>query len=67
MYVVFTLMSAFLSYPFSVRRDLSEQIKKVTMEIHTRAEKTELMMSFMRGQVTLAQYKVKPFKTICIR
>ncbi|KAK1885929.1 Heme oxygenase [Dissostichus eleginoides] len=39
-------------------RDLSEQIKKVTMEIHTRAEKTELMMSFMRGQVTLAQYKL---------
>ncbi|KAJ4944931.1 hypothetical protein JOQ06_013470 [Pogonophryne albipinna] len=39
-------------------RDRSEQIKKVTMEIHTRAEKTELMMSFMRGQVTLTQYKL---------
>lgn len=39
-------------------RDLSEQIKKVTRESHVRAENTELMMSFQRGQVTLTQYKL---------
>lgn len=39
-------------------RDLSEQIKKVTKESHVRAENTELMMSFQRGQVSLTQYKV---------
>ncbi|XP_054636330.1 heme oxygenase-like [Dunckerocampus dactyliophorus] len=38
--------------------DLSEQIKKVTMESHMRAEKTELMLSFQRGQVTMPQYKL---------
>ncbi|XP_041789302.1 heme oxygenase-like [Chelmon rostratus] len=39
-------------------RDLSEQIKKVTKESHVRAENTELMLSFQRGQVTLQQYKL---------
>ncbi|XP_035493027.2 heme oxygenase [Scophthalmus maximus] len=39
-------------------RDLSEQIKKVTRESHVRAENTELMLSFQRGQVSLAQYKL---------
>uniref|UniRef100_A0A8C4EIH8 Heme oxygenase n=1 Tax=Dicentrarchus labrax TaxID=13489 RepID=A0A8C4EIH8_DICLA len=39
-------------------RDLSEQIKKVTKESHVRAENTELMLSFQRGQVTLQQYKI---------
>lgn len=39
-------------------RDLSEQIKKVTKEVHVRAESTQLMLSFQRGQVTLQQYKV---------
>lgn len=39
-------------------RDLSEQIKKVTRESHVRAENTELMLSFQRGQVTLPQYKL---------
>ncbi|XP_029013542.1 heme oxygenase-like [Betta splendens] len=39
-------------------RDLSEQIKKVTKESHVRAENTQLMLSFQRGQVTLAQYKL---------
>lgn len=39
-------------------RDLSEQIKKVTKESHVRAENTELMLSFQRGQVTLKQYKL---------
>ncbi|CAN9510493.1 unnamed protein product [Ophioblennius macclurei] len=39
-------------------RDLSEQIKKVTKDSHVRAENTELMMSFQRGNVTLSQYKL---------
>ncbi|TNM86025.1 heme oxygenase 1a [Takifugu flavidus] len=39
-------------------RDLSEQIKKVTKDVHVRAESTELMLSFQRGQVTLQQYKL---------
>ncbi|XP_026216201.1 heme oxygenase-like [Anabas testudineus] len=39
-------------------RDLSEQIKKVTKESHVRAENTQLMLSFQKGQVTLAQYKL---------
>uniref|UniRef100_A0A673CZY0 Heme oxygenase n=1 Tax=Sphaeramia orbicularis TaxID=375764 RepID=A0A673CZY0_9TELE len=39
-------------------RDLSEQIKKVTKESHVRAENTELMLSFQRGQVSLQQYKL---------
>nr|XP_046267465.1 heme oxygenase-like [Scatophagus argus] len=38
--------------------DLSEQIKKVTKESHVRAENTQLMLSFQRGQVTLQQYKL---------
>uniref|UniRef100_A0A3P9PET0 heme oxygenase (biliverdin-producing) n=1 Tax=Poecilia reticulata TaxID=8081 RepID=A0A3P9PET0_POERE len=38
--------------------DLSEQIKEVTKESHVRAENTELMLSFQRGQVTLPQYKL---------
>ncbi|XP_047433393.1 heme oxygenase-like [Mugil cephalus] len=39
-------------------RDLSEQIKKVTKDSHVRAENTEMMLSFQRGQVTLPQYKL---------
>ncbi|XP_058496093.1 heme oxygenase-like [Solea solea] len=39
-------------------RDLSEQIKKVTKDSHARAENTELMLSFLRGQVSLRQYKL---------
>ncbi|XP_068448084.1 heme oxygenase-like [Clinocottus analis] len=38
--------------------DLSEQIKAVTKESHTRAENTELMLSFQRGQVTMQQHKL---------
>ncbi|XP_061572317.1 heme oxygenase-like [Cololabis saira] len=41
-----------------VDRDLSEQIKKVTKDSHVRAENTEMMLSFQRGQVTLQQYKL---------
>uniref|UniRef100_UPI0037E8993A heme oxygenase-like n=1 Tax=Semicossyphus pulcher TaxID=241346 RepID=UPI0037E8993A len=39
-------------------RDLSEQIKEVTKDSHTRAENTELMLSFQRGKVTLPQFKL---------
>ncbi|XP_072319286.1 heme oxygenase-like [Eucyclogobius newberryi] len=39
-------------------RDLSEQIKTSTRDSHVRAENTELMLSFQRGQVTLPQYKL---------
>ncbi|XP_034044434.1 heme oxygenase-like isoform X2 [Thalassophryne amazonica] len=39
-------------------RDLSEQIKEVTKENHVRAENTEMMLNFQRGQVTLTQYKL---------
>nr|XP_040042355.1 heme oxygenase-like [Gasterosteus aculeatus aculeatus] len=39
-------------------RDLSEQIKRVTKESHIRAENTELMLSFQKGQVTLPQFKL---------
>ncbi|XP_056136030.1 heme oxygenase-like [Lampris incognitus] len=38
--------------------DLSEQIKRVTKDSHVRAENTELMLSYQRGQVTLEQYKL---------
>ncbi|XP_028829354.1 heme oxygenase [Denticeps clupeoides] len=38
--------------------DLSEQIKAVTKDSHVRAENTELMRSYVKGQVTLSQYKM---------
>ncbi|KAJ3615276.1 hypothetical protein NHX12_018844 [Muraenolepis orangiensis] len=38
--------------------DLSEQIKLVSKDSHVRAENTELMMSYQRGDVTLEQYKL---------
>uniref|UniRef100_A0A3B3SG37 heme oxygenase (biliverdin-producing) n=1 Tax=Paramormyrops kingsleyae TaxID=1676925 RepID=A0A3B3SG37_9TELE len=41
--------------------DLSEQIKAVTKDSHVRAENTELMLSFQRGQITLPQYKLLLF------
>lgn len=39
-------------------RDLSEQIKAVTKDSHVRAENTQLMLSYQKGQVTLTQYKL---------
>ncbi|XP_021413885.2 heme oxygenase 1a [Oncorhynchus mykiss] len=39
-------------------RDLSEQIKAATKEIHVRAENTQLMLSYQKGQITLPQYKL---------
>ncbi|XP_042248956.1 heme oxygenase 1a [Thunnus maccoyii] len=38
--------------------DLSEQIKAATKDTHIRAENTELMLSYQKGEVTLLQYKV---------
>lgn len=39
--------------------DLSEQIKAATKDNHVRAENTQLMLSYQKGQITLVQYKVK--------
>ncbi|KAL4647901.1 heme oxygenase-like [Arapaima gigas] len=41
--------------------DLSELIKVATKESHVRAENTELMLSYQRGQITLPQYKLLLF------
>uniref|UniRef100_A0A3P9J379 Heme oxygenase n=1 Tax=Oryzias latipes TaxID=8090 RepID=A0A3P9J379_ORYLA len=58
-YVSHTALNGIHSpFIFIFFRDLSEQIKKVTKESHVRAENTELMLSFQRGQVTLPQYKL---------
>ncbi|CAK6960352.1 heme oxygenase 1a [Scomber scombrus] len=38
--------------------DLSEQIKLATKDTHIRAENTQLMLSYQKGQITLPQYKV---------
>ncbi|XP_064180026.1 heme oxygenase-like [Anguilla rostrata] len=38
--------------------DLSEQIKSVTKDSHVRAENTELMLSYQKGQISLQQYKL---------
>lgn len=38
--------------------DLSEQIKAATKDNHVRAENTQLMLSYQKGQITLPQYKV---------
>uniref|UniRef100_A0A8C6TEU5 Heme oxygenase n=1 Tax=Neogobius melanostomus TaxID=47308 RepID=A0A8C6TEU5_9GOBI len=38
--------------------DLSEQIKAATQETHVRAETTQLMSNFQKGQITRTQYKV---------
>lgn len=44
----------------SALSDLSEQIKAATKDIHVRAENTQLMLSYQKGQITLQQYKVRP-------
>ncbi|KAM4530320.1 heme oxygenase 1a isoform 1-T2 [Odontesthes bonariensis] len=38
--------------------DLSELIKAATKDNHVRAENTQLMLSYQKGQITLPQYKV---------
>ncbi|KPP71357.1 Heme oxygenase-like, partial [Scleropages formosus] len=37
--------------------DLSELIKTATKDSHVRAENTQLMLSYQRGEITLPQYK----------
>lgn len=44
--------------PFFAASDLSEQIKAATKDNHVRAENTQLMLSYQKGQITLPQYKV---------
>lgn len=39
--------------------DLSDQIKAATKDSHVRAENTQLMLSYQKGQITPTQYKVK--------
>uniref|UniRef100_A0A3Q2QJC7 Heme oxygenase n=1 Tax=Fundulus heteroclitus TaxID=8078 RepID=A0A3Q2QJC7_FUNHE len=53
-----TLKSARKGDSAEVGSDLSEQIKAVTKESHVRAENTQLMLSYQKGQITLPQYKV---------
>lgn len=38
--------------------DLSEQIKAATKDSHVRAENTQLMLNYQKGQITQTQYKV---------
>uniref|UniRef100_A0A3B3SFK1 heme oxygenase (biliverdin-producing) n=1 Tax=Paramormyrops kingsleyae TaxID=1676925 RepID=A0A3B3SFK1_9TELE len=45
----------------STESDLSEQIKTATKESHVRAENTQLMQSFQKGQIALPQYKLLLF------
>ncbi|KAJ7992753.1 hypothetical protein DPEC_G00281940 [Dallia pectoralis] len=45
----------------SIGRDLSEQIKAKTKDIHVKAENTQLMLSYQKGQITMAQYKLLLF------
>nr|XP_020478792.1 heme oxygenase-like [Monopterus albus] len=41
-----------------VGSDLSEQIKAATKNNHVRAENTQLMLSYQKGQITMTEYKV---------
>uniref|UniRef100_A0A672RCA2 Heme oxygenase n=1 Tax=Sinocyclocheilus grahami TaxID=75366 RepID=A0A672RCA2_SINGR len=38
--------------------DLSEQIKAATKDSHVRAENTQLMLNYQKGQITQTQYKL---------
>lgn len=51
-------MVSFLCSP-PAASDLSEQIKAATKDNHVRAENTQLMLSYQKGQITLPQYKVQ--------
>lgn len=54
------LIVSFLCCPFALS-DLSEQIKAATKDTHVRAENTQLMLNYQKGQITLPQYKVSSF------
>lgn len=53
------LINGVFVYVLLAASDLSEQIKASTKETHVRAENTELMLSYQKGQITLPQYKVQ--------
>ncbi|XP_074511726.1 heme oxygenase 1a [Sebastes fasciatus] len=53
-----TMKSARKNVTGDIGSDLSEQIKAATKDIHVRAENTQLMLSYQKGQITLPQYKV---------
>ncbi|KAI3360155.1 hypothetical protein L3Q82_014471, partial [Scortum barcoo] len=53
-----TMKSARKNDTGEVGSDLSELIKAATKDTHVRAENTQLMLSYQKGQVTLPQYKV---------
>lgn len=59
----FSHFKTFLLCLSSVLSDLSEQIKAATKENHVRAENTQLMLSYQKGQITVTQYKVSPTLT----
>lgn len=42
----------------STKSDLSEQIKAATKDCHVRAENTQLMLNYQKGQITKTQYKL---------
>lgn len=56
-----TMKSARKNETGDVGSDLSEQIKAATKVNHVRAENTQLMLSYQKGQITLPQYKVLLF------
>lgn len=53
-----TMKSARKNETGEVGSDLSEQIKAATKDNHVRAENTQLMLSYQKGEITLVQYKV---------
>ncbi|XP_068575269.1 heme oxygenase 1a [Cebidichthys violaceus] len=53
-----TMKSARKTETGDIGSDLSEQVKAVTKDSHVRAENTQLMLSYQKGHITLAQYKV---------
>ncbi|XP_029945715.1 heme oxygenase 1a [Salarias fasciatus] len=53
-----TMKSARKNHFEAVGSDLSEQIKAATNHNHIRAENTELMLNYQKGQINLQQYKV---------
>ncbi|TSK62631.1 Heme oxygenase [Bagarius yarrelli] len=52
------LLGVGLALALGIGIDLSEKIKTVTKEVHVRANGTELMQAFQRGNITLMQYKI---------
>nr|XP_040047845.1 heme oxygenase 1a isoform X2 [Gasterosteus aculeatus aculeatus] len=53
-----TMKSARTNETGDIGSDLSEQVKAATKDSHVRAENTQLMLSYQKGDITLPQYKV---------